>query len=179
MKKVSSVIIGILMGVSGLAQEVSAEVSDPYKKSNEVKLNGLYLILGAFDVTYERLLSEESSVGINVFLPFDSDVKDEIQYYLSPYYRFFFGKKYAAGFFLEGFGMLNSVDEEILNLFDSDDQTRYVTDFALGIGLGGKWVTKSGFVGEINFGIARNLFNADASGLEIISKFGISLGYRF
>ena len=58
-----------------------------------------------------------------------------------------FGKKYAAGFFVEGFGLLSSVKETFLNfgddVFFNEDN---VTNFALGIGVGGKWVTKRGFL---------------------------------
>ena len=143
---------------------------------NELKLNALFLILGALEVTYERTLNEESGIGLTVFLPLDNDVSDEIKYYISPYYRFYFGNKYASGFFLEGFGMINSTNRDF-NFFESEDDFR--TDFALGIGLGGKWITNSGFIGEINFGVGRNLFNNNNTDYEIIAKGGISLGYRF
>ena len=157
----------------------SQEDSDDYAKQNELKVNGLYLVIGAFDVTYEYLLNEESGLGINVFLPYDSDIKDDINYYISPYYRFYFGKKYAAGFFLEGFGMLNSVNEQQFFGFDVPSEEEKFTDFALGIGLGGKWVTKGGFIGELSFGIGRNLFNANDSDEDFVAKLGITLGYRF
>lgn len=148
---------------------------------NEVKINGLYLVLGAFDVTYERTINEESAFGLNVFIPFDDDINNDVNYYISPYYRFYFGNKYAAGFFVEGFGMLNSTNEYNFsnNGFDPVTEKENITDFALGIGLGGKWITKSGFVGELNLGFGRNLFNSDRYDYEIIGKVGISLGYRF
>ncbi|WOD44831.1 DUF3575 domain-containing protein [Hwangdonia lutea] len=143
---------------------------------NEIKLNGLFLIIGALDVTYERTLNEESGVGISILLPIDNNVSDDIKYMISPYYRFYFGEKYAGGFFLEGFGMLNSTNREI-NF--SNDTYDFRTDFALGIGLGGKWITKSGFIGELSFGVGRNLFNNKNTDYEIIGKGGISIGYRF
>lgn len=151
------------------------------KNFNELKLNGLFLIVGAFEATYERTLNEESGFGLSVFIPFDSDI--DVNYYVSPYYRFYFGKKYAAGFFLEGFGMLNSVKEDIFFVSEFDPtivEEENVTDFALGIGLGGKWITSSGFIGELNFGIGRNLFgDYEDEALEFVGKVGITLGYRF
>lgn len=159
------------------AQEKTESYSN--QKSHELKINALFLVIGAFDVTYEHLLSEESGLGINVFLPYDSDIKDDINYYISPYYRFYFGKKYAAGFFLEGFGMLNSVNEDVLVDVAGPPEEKTFTDFALGIGLGGKWVTNSGFVGELSLGVGRNLFNANDSTEEFVGKIGITLGYRF
>ena len=168
----------ILFSVSMFSQEkTDKKVSENF---NEVKINGLYLVLGAFDVTYERTINEESAFGLNVFLPFDDDINDEVNYYISPYYRLYFGKKYAAGFFVEGFGMLNSTnDYRFSGDFDSTVKEDTVTDFALGIGLGGKWITSSGFVGELNFGLGRNLFHSDRYDYEIIGKVGVTVGYRF
>lgn len=161
---------------------ISAQDNEPKQNFNELKINGLYLVLGAFDVTYERTLNEESAFGVNVFLPFDDDVNDDINYYISPYYRMYFGKKYAAGFFVEGFGMLNSVKDYSYELILGDilvETEDNVTDFALGIGVGGKWVTSRGFLGELGFGVGRNLFNSSNNGSEFVGKVGITLGYRF
>ncbi|MCH7524009.1 MAG: DUF3575 domain-containing protein [Bacteroidetes bacterium] len=150
---------------------------DTNLKKNEVKINGYYLIFGAFEGTYERILNEESAVGISIFLPIDNNVKDIIDYYISPYYRMYFGKKHAAGFFIEGFGMLNSIQNNY-SLFSSNGNNK-TTDFALGLGIGGKWITKRGFIGEINYGLGRNLFNANESNVELVFKVGINIGYRF
>lgn len=150
---------------------------------NEIKVNALFLILGAFEGTYERNLSEQSSVGISFLIPFGyNNVDTDLNYYISPYYRMFFGKKYAAGFFLEGFGMLNSTNDAYIYYGDSYAYTEVVktTDFALGLGLGGKWFTKGGFVFEVNGGFGRNLFNASgANAVTFVGKLGFNVGYRF
>jgi hypothetical protein len=151
---------------------------DTQQNFNEVKFNGLYLVLGAIDVTYERTLSEESGVGISLFLPFDEDINADINYYISPYYRFYFGKKYAVGFFLEGFSLLSSTKEYSVSFDDAIFTEDNVTDFALGIGFGGKWVTNKGFIGELNLGVGRNLFNNDTVD-DFVGKLAITLGYRF
>jgi len=153
-------------------------IQDPYKKKNEFKVNAISLILGAVDLTYERLLNDESAIGINAFIRYDDEVFNNVEYYVSPYYRLYFGKKYAAGFFVEGFGMLNSSRKDF-EIFFENENNDFVTDFALGIGLGGKWITKSGFVGEINYGLGRNLFNTEETDFDFVAKAGISLGYRF
>lgn len=158
-------------------------LTNPYKKQNELKLNAVMLLVGAFEASYERNLNEESSLGISFFTPYDTENLDaDISYYISPYYRIFFGKKYAAGFFVEGFGMLNSIKRDVIiadtnNHFATEEQN--VTDFALGFGLGGKWVTKSGFVFELSGGVGRNLFKNDTNDSQIVGKFGFNLGYRF
>lgn len=161
------------------------DVETTTNDKHELKLNALYLVIGSFEVSYEYLLNEESGVGISVFLPFDDDIKDDLNYYVSPYYRFYFGNKYAAGFFLEGFGMLNSTNwytleqqGELNPVFVERKET--ITDFALGIGLGGKWITKRGLLGEVNFGIGRNLFNSnDFEDNDFVGKIAITVGYRF
>lgn len=172
--------VSILFSFSSFSQEKTKTDNSSSENFNEIKLNGLYLVLGAFDITYERTINEESAFGLNVFLPFDDDVNDDVNYYISPYYRFYFGKKYAAGFFLEGFGMLNSTNDfRFTDVFDVSTRQEKITDFALGIGLGGKWITNSGFIGELNLGVGRNLFNSDRYDYEIIAKIGITFGYRF
>ena len=93
----------------------------------------------------------------------------------------FFSSKHAQGFFAEGFGMFNTGDI-VETIFIDDgprrDLLRSFSDFALGISIGEKWVTKNGFVAEIYGGLGRNLFNS-RFGPEFVTRGGISLGYRF
>ena len=151
-------------------------------KRNELKGNALMLVAGAAEFTYERLLNEESAVGVSLFFPYDDNIN--INFSLTPYYRFYFGKKPAAGFFAEGFGMLNSYQYDHFvygNGNYSTLKTGNATDFALGFGIGGKWLTKEGFVFEINSGVGRNLFNSISRDYDyqIVGRGGITLGYRF
>jgi len=170
----------LLLSLSLLTFSYSQETQKVDFAKNEIKGNALMLVAGAFEVTYERILNEESAVGVSLFVPYDNDI--DVNFSLTPYYRFYFGKKPSAGFFVEGFGMLNSYDDTIYtneNNYNStyEDVTR--TDFALGFGLGSKWVTKRGFVFEINAGVGRNLFNSSDTDFEIVGRGGITLGYRF
>lgn len=152
-------------------------------KRNELKGNALLLVIGAGEFTYERLLDEESGVGISLFFNYDDQFYTKFS--LTPFYRFYFSKKPAAGFFVEGFGMLNSYDSyvynnnsyDLNNSYNSNIESR--TDFALGFGLGSKWITKKGFLFEINAGVGRNLFNSSDTDNEIVGRGGITLGYRF
>lgn len=153
----------------------SQDESDVSLRNSELKLNALFLVIGALELEYEYILNEESTVGVSVFLPIDEDI--DINYYISPYYRWYFGKKRAGGFFVEGFGMLNSVENENYMFDDITFETK--TDFAIGVGLGAKFITKRNFVAEIYGGIGRNLFNTDGdSDFEIIGKGGIKIGLR-
>lgn len=167
------VILFLTVFTFGYSQE--KETTD-FKK-NEIKGNALFLVAGALEVTYERILNEESGVGVSLFVPYDNNIGTKFS--LSPYYRFYFGKKPAAGFFAEGFGMLNSYDFINNNYYNGNSNTGSRTDFALGFGLGGKWITKKGFLFEINGGIGRNLFNSSSTDYQIVGRGGITLGYRY
>jgi hypothetical protein len=158
-------------------------------KRNELKINTVMLIAGAFEVTYERLLDDESGVGVALFASFDDDI--DTKFSVTPYYRFYFGKKPASGFFVEGFGMLNTYEIEGYNRYDYNTGVlinvvpdEKLTDFALGFGVGSKWVTKKGFLFEINVGVGRNLFNNSNNedyydDYQIVGRGGFSIGYRF
>jgi len=149
-------------------------------KKNEIKGNALFLVAGALEVTYEHLLNEESGIGVSLFVPYDNSINTNFS--LSPFYRFYFGKKPAAGFFVEGFGMLNSYTQQASTgsfFTNYVGPEKDVTDFALGFGLGAKWITNKGFIFEINGGVGRNLINSNDKDFEIVGRGGITLGYRF
>lgn len=159
-------------------------LSQPKMGKDEFKINTLFLIAGAFDVGYERVLNEESAIGVTVFVPITDEINTKFM--LTPYYRYYFGQKPATGFYLEGFGSLNNVDDEIYDYSSSSSMYYYkeinVTDFAFGLGLGGKWISKRGVTFEINAGLGRNLFseyNNEDRNYEFIGRGGISVGYRF
>jgi hypothetical protein len=147
---------------------------------NELKGNALFLVLGAVEITYERLITDDSGIGATVFFVNEDDF--ESNFTLTPYYRAYFGKKTAAGFFIEGFSMFNTGVVSKTYYYDNNNDTsrfeknRY-SDLALGFGLGSKWVHNRGFVFEINTGIGRNLLSKNSP--EIVGRLGITLGYRF
>jgi hypothetical protein len=149
-------------------------------KKNELKGNALFLVLGAVELTYERIINEDAGLGISLF--FVAEDEFDTNFSLAPYYRAYFGKKTAAGFFVEGFSMINTGVNSRTYYYDNNgnlsniEKDRY-TDFALGFGLGSKWIHKRGFVFEINAGIGRNLFSDNSP--EIVGRGGITLGYRF
>lgn len=153
------------------------------EKKNELKLNVLLPLTGALEGTYERNLNKKSSLGVSVFTVFNNDKShDDLNYSVSTYYRRYFGKKFASGFFAEGFGMLSSIDGK--KVYDTIDNSIFtegsdVIDFSLGLGLGSKWVTKSGFIFEVNAGLGKLLFNADKTDHTQVARFGFHLGYRF
>ena len=153
------------------------------EKKHEIKLNIISPLSGTFEATYERILNNKSSVGITTLYVFNNkNSNEDTNYMISQNYRRYFGKKYASGFFLEGFGMLSSIDGK--RIYDTSDNLTYtkgsdVIDYSLGLGLGSKWVTKRGLIIEVNAGLGKLLFNADKTDHDQVARFGIQLGYRF
>jgi hypothetical protein len=170
----------VLSFINIQAQTVSDEVRSEHSK-HELKVNVIFLAAGVFDVGYEKLLNSESSLGLVVTVPVRSGF--DLNFALEGYCRMFLGKKYAAGFFVEGFSLLNNAAYDYIeNRNNSSVLTKKnFTDVAFGIGLGSKWVTNSGLIIELNAGLGRQMFRPTQSGIgsEFIGKGGIILGYRF
>ncbi len=180
MKKIITLMMLFLMIFNAYAQE---EQKVP---KNEIKLNVAYLIGGIPEVGYEYLINEESSVGVDVLFSIDKDV--DFLFAFTPYYRFYFGKKRAAGFFVEGFGMLNVTENYNIDYYyyeddvymNGPDREENNTNFALGFAVGAKFLTNSGFVFEFYGGIGRNLFDANTyNDYEFVPRFGVTFGKRF
>lgn len=150
-------------------------------KKQEIKVNVFTLLLGGLNVTYEKTLDDESGLGISVFASADEN-NFTTKFSLTPFYRFYFGTKPAAGFYIEGFGMFNTFKHtDIIFSSNASNYSETQSDLALGFGLGGKWITKKGLIFEINSGIGRNLFNSQSKdyGHLMVLRGGLSMGYRF
>lgn len=192
MKKVTTLIL-ILVATISFAQENKQEYPQDINVKQELKVNAFSLIaLSSLDFSYEYLLNKDSSFGVDLFLNF-SDNYDDIgfprKFSLTPYYRWFFSERLATrGFFVEAFGMLNTQESDHYDYYydsngyyTSSYNGTKTTDFALGISVGGKFITRKRFVAEIYLGLGRNIFNNqnDIYDTNIVSRGGISLGYRF
>jgi hypothetical protein len=196
MKKIALLLLLTLLSLQFTAQEKEGTKQSKYsqdlEKKYELKLNAFNLIaFAAIDISFERLIDENSSYGVAVFYNFsdytDSDIAFPKKFSITPYYRWFFSEnKYARGFFIEGFGMLNTYqDDYSYNYNGNYGKIETQTSFALGISVGGKFVVTEGFTAEVLAGVGRNLIKGESKEgyqdfqNEVIGRFGISLGYRF
>ncbi|MFZ0490332.1 MAG: hypothetical protein WBV11_01790 [Salegentibacter sp.] len=157
---------------------------------NELSIGALNLVaFGALDLAYERILNEDSSWSTEVFIQaLNRDSEDVADAYnrdfsLTGKYKYFFSADYARGFYVEGFGMISNgeytpdlVYTPNPNMPPVDHSKRY-TDFALGFGVGGKFVASGGFFLDLSTGIGRNLLNDNAP--TIVGQFNVNLGFRF
>lgn len=183
----------------GIGQEISLEQEETYRRDtakNEISLNVLnILVFGALDVSYERILNDNSSVGIEMFSKvFNKNEGEDIDFSkaykkdfsLTGKFKYFLNEyKTASGFYVEGFLMMsNGVNEVDVDVKDPETgETRQVevpleyTDIALGFGVGGKFVAKQGFLIDASFGLGRNLFHKDSPDIVILPS--VTVGYRF
>ncbi|CAL2093097.1 hypothetical protein [Tenacibaculum sp. 190524A05c] len=173
-----------LVSIYSMANAQEEKLSE-IKGNNELKINGLYLVAGAAEITYERILSNETALGLSV--AFDIDNDNFYNFAAFPYYRFYFGKKRAGGFFVEGNGavLVDEFGKDITLTTNGNNGVITITDagevetkFGLGIGIGGKFLSKNGWIGELSLGVGRVLgIENDAS--KVYSRGGITIGKRF
>jgi Protein of unknown function (DUF3575) len=169
---------------------VSLGFSQDKKESddfNEIKGNVLIAPLGMIEVVYEKDFSEHQGFGIAAFFRF-SDVDLHTKFSLTPYYRYYFGKESAKGFFAEGFAMYNQYQPNDKLIFTGFviqmKESPVQNDLAFGLGMGSKWLIGGDFILEINAGFGLNLFNENSRkstllGERYVPRLGISLGQRF
>ena len=186
MRKIALVILCIYSTISNAQEDLIPQDTD---KKNEITLNALTLIAsGWIDVSYEYLINKEASFGVDIQFGFDENGNFDSyrNFSITPNYRVYFSNKYARGFFIEGFGMLHRYkdlfyDYDYQGSINSNTE-KNITEFSLGVSVGGKWVTKSGFVAEIFGGIGRNILNNSDDSydpIEVAGRVGISIGKRF
>ena len=168
-KTVLLIVIAMIFAGALIAQDSDALSLE--QSRNEIKINGLYLIVGLPEISYERLINSESSFGASIGFAVDPDI--DINFYFLPYYRIYFGKKHAAGFFLEGNGIL--ISEESFEDFGTNSSNELGA--GVGISVGGKFLTDTGLIGEVVLGVSRN-FNG-SSNTVAFPRIGIMLGKRF
>ncbi|MUP45690.1 hypothetical protein E0K83_08025 [Gramella sp. BOM4] len=186
------ILAGLLLTTSFLFSQESknqTEPSEPEKRDitqNELSLNAFNLVsFGVIEVAYERVINANSSWAVEAFIhPNKEDYVDELYYKdlsLTGKYKHFFSSTYARGFYVNGFGMISSGEYETDSYWTSDGE--YITetddyaDFAIGFGLGGKFVSSGGFLLDLNAGIGRNLLSEKSP--TIVGQFMVNLGFRF
>ena len=189
MKKNFKLFAWIILGITGMYAQTENPTSTSERK-NDVMISPIELIASPLlNISYERLISENSGVGVNGMFYFrdNKDVYDSRFSQISPYYRMYFGKKYAAGFFVEGFVPITNTTDYYSTYTDqppyyySNEERR--TTVGIGVGLGSKWITRNNIIFEISGGIARRFgshkdnyyYDSD----HLTGKGMLGIGYRF
>ncbi|WP_404984356.1 hypothetical protein ACI513_12200 [Chryseobacterium sp. M5] len=180
----------ILLGLSLIFGTFAAQAQENTEKQrkNDILADPILLIaVPLANVSYERLISDNKGIGINAMINLDRNDDRFTQF--SAFYRMYFGKKYASGFFLEGFIPVTTETNDIYS-YNYDDVNNYFytssvrknnfTTVGIGFGVGGKWVMKNNLVIEASGGIARRFGDRDKHYFEeVTGKIMGGIGYRF
>ncbi|MNK33178.1 hypothetical protein D3C87_516560 [compost metagenome] len=186
MKKILLTVL-ILCFVSLANAQISKDTTNINSKTNgdhELKFNLAYAVAGLLELNYENIIKDDMSIGVAALVGLEKDTK--YKFGLMPNFRIYFGSKKANGFFVEG-NMAFVISSEYkydINYTYSDISYSYTSyeratnymNFGMGIAAGGKFLTKSGFVGEIYGGVGR-LFGD--SNVDVYPRAGITIGKRF
>ena len=163
---------------------------------HEIHLNILnVLVFGALDVAYERVLTDHSSAGVELFTKVfnkNAGEKGDLSkvyakdYSITAKFKYFFDDQTVArGYYANVFGMFsngtNETDMDFPDPETGEPVTKEIdmeyTDLAFGVGVGGKFVAKQGFLVDVSFGIGRNFFDKYSPDVVILPS--VYLGYRF
>lgn len=163
-----------------------AQETETSDRKNDIMLSPIELIAGpVLNVSYERLLSENSGVGVNGLFYLGNNSDDYRVTQISPYYRMYFGKKYASGFFVEGFAPITMTKDTNYDLYvgpgysSSNQREDKNTTVGIGVGFGGKWVARKNILFEASMGIARRFGIDEKYDAAITGKGMLGIGYRF
>lgn len=175
-------VITFALGFNNIQAQQTAENG---ARQNDIMISPIELIAApSLNVSYERLLNENSGVGVNGFFYLGNSESYRFSQ-ISPYYRMYFGKKYASGFFVEGFVPIHMMKDHTYNYITgpypkSSEVTN--TSVGFGVGFGGKWVAKRNILFEASAGIARKFNTLDTGNYQespITGKGMLGIGYRF
>ncbi|SFU58499.1 hypothetical protein SAMN05216480_108130 [Pustulibacterium marinum] len=196
MKKI---VLSLLMLASFLGN--AQEVEEPSGSKNEISINLLDLVVaGTLDVGYERFLGSNQSVSLDVSL-FDTFGYYDVGYIDETtgvsariaYNLYFSKKREYAGFYFFPMAKIRTgsitSDWDYYYVYDYENdvyedynyQEKYdINGFALGFGVGNKWVLKDTFSLDVFANISRTLGGYDDEYIDAVEfRAGVSFGYRF
>lgn len=179
-----SLSLGLMVNAQSTEEASSSSNSE---RKNDIMLDPISLIsVSAININYERLLNENSGVGLHAFAYLGDgydDEDDDVFSQFSPYYRMYFGKKYASGFFVEGFVPITSTRyteyysrQNSEGYYYESSEEKKSTNIGIGVGFGGKWLTKKNIIFELSGGVARSFGKND---FQLTGKYMFGIGYRF
>jgi hypothetical protein len=173
MKKFSTTVIALLIGISAFSQEEF--------RRNEIRLNLLPTLIFIYpEITYERALNENFSAGLSAGIsPWEHPALREFS--IIPFGRFYFGEQPARGFFIEANAALFAPENSFFrigcdcHLYTAEGGRPDRHDFYIGAGVAAGWkiLTRNNWVWDIMIGVGRGTNDS------VYQRFGVSLGRRF
>lgn len=162
-----------------------SQTEDTKVKSHELGLDLFDLAFArTLDVTYEYVENKDFGFGISGRFCFDGfyDRMNDEKYGITPFFRYYFYNKKdygAKGFYVESFLKLFGGEGYEYDAYDySIGKYKTFFESAFGVGVGFKYVNRSGFIVDLNIGGGRSFGLSDISP-ELTGRACILLGYRF
>ncbi len=154
------------------------------ERNNELRISFINLLIESVDIQYERLLSHTSGLGVTVGIGYKAQESPlNTIFKVTPTYRYYFGEKKAAGFFVEGHARFSYDNGEREKWVSETEYLKsyYQKEFNIGIAVsaGGKIAAKSGFVGVMKGGLGRFITKKNSFFSDFYPIFELSLGKRF
>ena len=145
------------------------------------------ILFSSFNPSYEYTLNKHSGIGADFKFSNKNGVNHPflVKFSFSPYYRqYFFSKDDygATGLYGEGFLKFYIYENHNDYFFGNSTNTNIESFFetAIGVSIGRKWISDSGFFIDTNAGLGRNLgFPDDPNKRDVIVKVSLSFGWRF
>jgi len=151
---------------------------------NELRINLATSIIGFPELNYERFIVDNMGVGLAASVSLEKMENMSMRWYALPFYRLYFGKKKASGFFIEGNMALMGQKENYTD-WHYDINSNYVqestypisrTNFGFGGAIGVKLLARNGFTGEVYLGGGRLFGNSIDTAYP---RIGVCIGKRF
>ncbi|MDP4989352.1 MAG: hypothetical protein NWP54_04305, partial [Polaribacter sp.] len=137
MKKIFLAFALLISSLGFSQQEIKLDVADA-------------LIIRSLEFSYEKYLSEESSIGVSALFNLakqDVSFRFNENSMITPYYRHYFTKIAECNLFGEGFVGINSGKKETIK--NSGNYDISYTDGALGVAVGMKYFASGGLVIDV------------------------------
>lgn len=177
--------LALLMPLTAVSQEepdVDNASTNENEYQNEIRVNALHVVLGFPEITYERNLTNELSVGLSAGTRIDEDVN--YVWGITPFMRVYFGLSgmprtlnQSEGFFFEMNGAVGQT--EFSNYYWIDEEPPAQTETLLGLGFAlGYKLKHEKWVMDVYGGIGRSLLENYYFD-DVYPRFGVGLGRQF
>ncbi len=187
-------ILFLLLGSQWIHAQDTIPKSPLLNKRNEVRVDVLALTMSRLNITYERFLNKNFSVGVSGVYSDNKKNKEDFdegnvnsftKYEVIPFVRYNLSQGARSFYFAEIFADANGGDfRDIVLLTDASNNNYYAiqkskySDVGLGAAVGFKYYIKDQFGIEFLVGFGSNLFNKDKSP-DVLSRVGLGVSYRF
>lgn len=187
-------ILFLLLGSQWIHAQDTIPKSPLLNKRNEVRVDVLALTMSRLNITYERFLNKNFSVGVSGVYSDNKKNKEDFdegnvnsftKYEVMPFVRYNLSQGARSFYFAEIFADANGGDfRDIVLLTDASNNNYYAiqkskySDVGLGAAVGFKYYIKDQFGIEFLVGFGSNLFNKDKSP-DVLSRVGLGVSYRF